>query len=159
MVGLQMKFFAQTGNDYPWGVAKELKKDWPVAKPGALFAVSRGKLDGGSIKESLLWQADLGEVWALAKAGDKVVSAGPVYIEAPPPPPTPQGATVFGGAPDKPIQADPLQTKGRLYLLSGTDGRRLATLDLPATPVQDGVAIAGGKVYLACVDGSVVCLE
>jgi hypothetical protein len=159
MIGLQPLFVPPTGGDYPWGVKKELKAQWPVANLGSVFAVSREKLDGGAIKESLLWQANLGEIWALAIAGDKVLAAGPVYPETPPPPPAPDAQSLTAGAADKPIQIDPLRAKGKLHVLAAGDGRALGTADLPATPVQDGVAIVGGKVFVTCVDGSVLCFE
>jgi outer membrane protein assembly factor BamB len=159
MVGLQALFTPPTGGDYPWGVKKELKSKWPVAKPGAVFAVSREKLASGAISESLLWQANLGEIWALAIAGDKVLAAGPVYPEAPPPAPTPDAQSIFGPLPDKPIQIDPLQAKGRLYLLSLADGKQLASIDLTSAPVQDGLAVVAGRVYVAGTDGALQCLD
>ncbi len=46
-----------------------------------------------------------------------------------------------------------------LYLYSVKEGEELAKFKLPATPVFDGMAVAGGGVYVALKDGSVVCLK
>jgi len=46
-----------------------------------------------------------------------------------------------------------------LYLYSVKEGQELAKFKLPATPVFDGMAVAGGGVYVALKDGSVVCLK
>ena len=48
---------------------------------------------------------------------------------------------------------------GILWALSREDGARLAEYDLPAGPVFDGMAAAGGRLYVALTDGSIVCLS
>ncbi len=48
---------------------------------------------------------------------------------------------------------------GELWVLSASDGEKLATYQLPAAPAYDGLAIAGKKAYVSLQDGSVVCLE
>ena len=45
-----------------------------------------------------------------------------------------------------------------LWALSATDGKLLAELELDACPVWDGMAAAGGRLYIATVDGKVLCL-
>lgn len=45
-----------------------------------------------------------------------------------------------------------------LLALSATDGSELARHALDSPPVLDGMAAAGGRLWLATVDGSVVCL-
>ncbi len=38
------------------------------------------------------------------------------------------------------------------------DGAVMSELDLPAVPVFDGMASAGGRLYLSLNDGTVICL-
>ena len=38
------------------------------------------------------------------------------------------------------------------------DGKLERVLDLPAVPVFDGMASAGGRLYLSLKDGTVICL-
>jgi hypothetical protein len=45
-----------------------------------------------------------------------------------------------------------------LLAVSATDGRPLAAYELGAMPVFDGLAAAGGRLYLSTVDGQVLCL-
>ena len=47
---------------------------------------------------------------------------------------------------------------GELWMLSTVDGNKLGSYSLPAAPVRDGLAVAGGKIYVSLQDGSVVCL-
>jgi outer membrane protein assembly factor BamB len=44
-----------------------------------------------------------------------------------------------------------------LWAVSAGDGKRLAELKLDAPPVWDGMAAAGGRLYLATTDGKVRC--
>jgi len=44
-----------------------------------------------------------------------------------------------------------------LWAVSAVDGKRLAELRLDATPVWDGMAAAGGRLYLATTEGKVCC--
>lgn len=46
---------------------------------------------------------------------------------------------------------------GLLTAVSSADGKDLAQLKLPAAPVYDGLAAAGGNLYLSLLDGSLVC--
>jgi len=45
-----------------------------------------------------------------------------------------------------------------LWALSASDGTKLAELKLDAPPVFDGMAAAGGSLYISLKDGSVLCL-
>ena len=63
------------------------------------------------------------------------------------------GGTVIAGVSNAPNNA----AGGELRLLSVKDGSVLATHRLPAAPAFDGVSVAGGKIYVACQDGSVMC--
>ena len=47
---------------------------------------------------------------------------------------------------------------GVLAVIAASDGKTLATYDLQAPPVWDGMAAANGKLYVCTTDGRVVCL-
>jgi len=47
---------------------------------------------------------------------------------------------------------------GRLLAVSAEDGRCLAAYELGGMPTFDGMAAAGGRLYLTTVDGKVLCL-
>ena len=50
--------------------------------------------------------------------------------------------------------------RGSLLLsVSAKDGKKLGELKLDACPVFDGLAAAGGELFIAMMDGSVVCCE
>ncbi|HOX07808.1 MAG TPA: PQQ-binding-like beta-propeller repeat protein [Planctomycetota bacterium] len=55
-----------------------------------------------------------------------------------------------------PASLDP-KDKGELWVLSGTDGKKLQTLTLDSKPVYDGLSAAGGRLYLAAEDGTLTC--
>jgi outer membrane protein assembly factor BamB len=46
---------------------------------------------------------------------------------------------------------------GKLLVLSAADGKITARLDLAGAPVLDGLAAAGGRVYLSTADGKLTC--
>ena len=48
---------------------------------------------------------------------------------------------------------------GLLWILSAEDGKKLAKYRLDSIPVFDGMAAAGGKLFLSLKDGSVVCFS
>jgi hypothetical protein len=48
---------------------------------------------------------------------------------------------------------------GKLQVFNGADGKQLVEYDLPACPVYDGLSAAAGKLIIALVDGTIVCLE
>ncbi len=47
---------------------------------------------------------------------------------------------------------------GALWLVSTADGRKLAAVPLGAAPARDGIAVAGGELFVSLADGTVVCL-
>ncbi len=55
------------------------------------------------------------------------------------------------------VTADGKRT-GELLVLSAKDGAKAASVPLPAAPVYEGLAVAGGRVYASLEDGTVVCL-
>jgi hypothetical protein len=48
--------------------------------------------------------------------------------------------------------------EGALLWAFSTDGKKLAEHKLASVPVHDGMAAAGGRLYLATLDGKVLCL-
>ncbi len=55
-----------------------------------------------------------------------------------------------------PTSQDPKE-KSELWVLSGSDGKRLQTITLEGSPVYDGLSSAGGHLYLTTNDGQLVC--
>jgi len=48
---------------------------------------------------------------------------------------------------------------GLLQAISASDGRKLAEYHLESVPVWDGMAAAGGRLYLAMSDGKLLCFD
>jgi len=80
-------------------------------------------------------------VIALVRAGDVLFAAGPPDVVDPK---DPHGA--WEG-----------RKGGVLAAFSTADGKELARFDLPAPPVWDGLAAAGGRLYVALASGEVAC--
>ena len=57
-----------------------------------------------------------------------------------------------------PVGQDPWHAKGVVKLLDKKTGKPLQSLALPATPIQDGIAITRGCVFVSAADGSLTCL-
>ena len=80
-------------------------------------------------------------VWAMVLAGETLFAAG---------------APMPGSAePD----LDSARSPGTLIAVSAPSGRDVSTCKLAAQPVFDGMAAAGGKLYVALRNGSVICLQ
>jgi len=47
---------------------------------------------------------------------------------------------------------------GLLLAVSASDGKELARYPLDSVPVWDGMAVAGGRLFMATMDGKVMCL-
>ena len=45
-----------------------------------------------------------------------------------------------------------------LWAVSKNDGSKLAEFQLDSLPIFDGLAAAGGRLYLATTDGKILCL-
>ncbi len=46
---------------------------------------------------------------------------------------------------------------GLLYIVSATDGAERCRIELDTVPVWDGLAVAGGRIYMSAGDGRVMC--
>ena len=44
-----------------------------------------------------------------------------------------------------------------LWVVSASDGKKLAGFNLETTPAWDGMAAANGRLYLSTTDGKVLC--
>jgi len=101
---------------------------------------AKAKLKEGGLDP--VWQQRLAiRVTAMVRAGEMVLVAGsPDVVD----PTDPHGA--WEG-----------RKGGVLAAFSADDGKQLAELKLPSPPVWDGMAVAGGALYLATMDGNVLC--
>jgi hypothetical protein len=48
---------------------------------------------------------------------------------------------------------------GVLWAVSAADGKKLSELKLDSPPIFDGMAAAGGRIYMATMDGKVICFK
>jgi len=78
---------------------------------------------------------------AMLKAGDAVYLAGPPDLLST----------------DDPHAALAGEKGGRLVVLAAADGTQQAECELQSPPVFDGLAAAGGRLYMATMDGKVLC--
>jgi len=60
--------------------------------------------------------------------------------------------------PDDPYASLEGRSRAVLWAVSTTDGKKVTEYPLASPPVFDGMIAAGGNLYLATVDGKVVCL-
>ena len=65
-----------------------------------------------------------------------------------------RNAAVFAG---RKKSSAPGLTAGFLALCAAADGHQTARLDLSAPPTYDGLAIAGGRIFVSLQDGSLLC--
>jgi len=80
---------------------------------------------------------------AMLKAGDALYLAGPPDLFST----------------DDPHAALAGEKGGRLLVLGTADGKQQAECELASPPVFDGMAAAGGRLYMAAMDGRVVCFD
>jgi len=96
---------------------------------------------------------------AMALAGKTLFVAGPPDVV--------DEEEIFAKPFDKKVaakaarQVDALKGKTGAMLLSVStdDGKQLGELELDASPVFDGLAASGGKLFIATMDGHVICCE
>jgi outer membrane protein assembly factor BamB len=98
------------------------------------------------------------EAKALVLAGDLVFAAGPPEL-------LDQTRAFFHL--DDPATKDALAAEAaalagkkgaRLWAISARDGKKVAEVPLESPPVFDGMAAAGGRLYVTTMDGKVLCL-
>ncbi len=76
----------------------------------------------------------------------------------------PSNTLILAGPPDVIDPDDPYAAlegrKGaKLWAVCAATGKRITERDLTAPPVFDGMAAADGRLYMACEDGSVMCMR
>ncbi|MBA4386693.1 MAG: hypothetical protein C0404_01860 [Verrucomicrobia bacterium] len=49
------------------------------------------------------------------------------------------------------------EVRGEMWIIDAKDGRKLSSVPLPAEPVSEGVAAAGGRLYVSTRDGRIMC--
>jgi hypothetical protein len=81
---------------------------------------------------------------ALVLTGDKVLAAGPPDFPSDPKSENPWAVIDAAG-------------KAKLLVLSAADGKEVEALDLEAAPVFDGMAAAGGRLFISGRDGRLRC--
>jgi len=80
---------------------------------------------------------------AMVRAGDMIFLAG-------------MSATPVSGDPHATFEG---RAGGMLRTASAVDGKALAHRKLTSPPVWDGLAAAGGRMYMVAMDGSVTCMD
>jgi hypothetical protein len=65
---------------------------------------------------------------------------------------------IESGHPEDPLAPHEYRTPGSLWALSAKDGQKLAEWTLDACPLFDGFAAADGRLFVAQVNGRVVCV-
>ncbi len=94
--------------------------------------------------EPAKWQTMIPvRVRAMVLAGDRLVVAGPPDAVKP----------------DDPLAAFEGRTEASLNIFSSSDGSLLQTYKLPKPPAFDGISTARGSLFIATIDGRVLCLS
>jgi outer membrane protein assembly factor BamB len=105
-------------------------------------SIGREKGPGFSRAEPPKWSKQIPlRVEAMVLAGDKLFMAGPPDVI-----PVDDPYAAFNG-----------KMGARLWVVSATDGDKIAEYPLESLPVLDGLIAAGGRLYLATRDGQLQC--
>jgi len=97
-------------------------------------------------KVTFYWQREVPlVVRALLLADNGLVAAGPCFLKE------------QDGPRGEPLFDDP-NRPALLVRFDRRNGQELARMPLPAQPVFDGLAAAYGRLFVSCVDGTLVCL-
>ena len=133
-----------------------------VLKPPAAKALTKVKAQQRARRQlprvqlEYRWTAEVPlQVRAIALAGETLLIAGPPVLV--------DEEEAFDRPADAQMQAslkrqsEALEgrTGGLLWAVSATDGNKLAEYRLDSPPAWDGMAVAGGRLYLSTVDGRV----
>jgi hypothetical protein len=127
-----------------WAVFRAPKKQENVPR-GLSPDQYRALAEKGAVHVGFNWWRSVPvNVWAMMKSEDAVFVAGPIRR-----------------ADDErvPVEAFAGTAESKLLSLSASDGTPLAELSLPGTPVWDGMAAAGGRIFVALRDGRIVGLD
>jgi len=115
----------------------------PLKAPAGASRVKQAKAKRRLPGSKALWQQHIGiRVTAMVRAGDTIFVAGvPDIVDSK----DPHGA--WEG-----------RKGGILAAFAAGDGKRLAEYKLPAPPVWDGMAAAGGRLFISTRNGCIVCM-
>lgn len=122
----------------------------------------RGKVDKCSVPNIQLdykWTKDTPlQARALVLAGNTLFVAGPPDVLDEP------KVFILPGDPGHRPQLNKQEAAlkgsmgGLLWVVSATDGGKLAEYQLQSMPVFDGMAAANQRLYLSCIDGAILCM-
>ena len=139
-----------------WGVRRHHLSKWQIDNRGRylLFAESRPKPSQGE-KHLRDFRQNQGETFPMFAWTAAMPIRPRAMVKA-------GGRLVVAGTTDQFDEEDPYAVYeggkgGILCLLSAADGENLFECPIDSPPVWDGVSIAGGKVYVSSIDGSVTC--
>ena len=115
----------------------------PLKAPAGASKVKQTKAKRRLPGSKALWQQHIGiRVTAMVRASDTIFVAGaPDIVD-----------------PEDPHAAWEGRKGGILAAYAAGDGRKLAQYKLPAPPVWDGMAAAGGRLFIGTSDGHIVCM-
>jgi len=141
--------FMPHGNSGQWQIGEVYRyysapKEFEPLKPPVAKPVGKKRRRGTAVTGRTLvpyrWSetAEV-EARAMVLAGDTLFAAGPL------------------GETHRSLDAFEGKEGIRLRAISTTDGAKLTDCPLDALPVHDGLAAAGGKLYLATKDGKLTC--
>ncbi len=165
--------FSRTPVAYPWIVAKSLavpygvllalgdKTVWGVRRGGkgqeyqySVFARPRPDTDDPSSRLPDFEKRSQGQE----------TTTGPSWTVPLPQRPRAMvrcGEVLFIGTTNRPDSSEPPAAsgaEGRIEVVSSANGKALGNLPLDAPPVWDGMAAAGGRLFVSTRDGAIVCL-
>lgn len=109
---------------------------------------------GDMLIEFEWWREVPIEVWGMIQAQDHLFIAGPGTTVA-----TRRTKTASSTRHGFPEDVFSGKTSGTLIVVSPADGRPIAEVTIPSTPVWDGMAAAHGHIFISMRDGSLLCLK
>ena len=112
----------------------------PARKP----ASKKPRKKVAPLRRQFLWEQ---QVPVLARA--MVLAADTIFVAGPP--------DIFES--EDPVAALEGKKGGVLVAVSATEGKKLTESKLDSPPVFDGLVAAGGQLYMATLDGQVVCMS
>ncbi|MHC4400690.1 MAG: outer membrane protein assembly factor BamB family protein, partial [Planctomycetota bacterium] len=116
----------------------------PWRSPPKTSSAGRRGASAGKGSRGRLWEIRVPvRVTAMALAGDKLLAAGPPDVVDP----------------NDPLAAFEGRRGGKLLVVSAADGNVLAEHEMPGPPIFDGMAVAGGRLYVALADGRLACFS
>lgn len=124
-----------------FAAAKDAK---PTPKPAATPAKKKPRGKRGPAKMTFKWSTE-----APIRARALVLSGNTLF---------------FAGTPNRGNSGEEAQAAmfgkegAKLIAVSTDDGAKLTEMPLPAPPVLDGMAAAGGRLYMSTIDGQIICL-